>query len=290
VKGFPDIEIEDRRLLEGALDAARAAAEAHRGAVRPDRSAWSEKGRADFVTEVDREAERRIVSVLGGRFPDHAFLAEEGTGATPLSGDAAGEPVPPVRWIIDPLDGTTNWLHGYPEHAVSVAGADARGLRIAVVINSASGETFTAVRGRGAWRDDEAIRVSGVDSLRLALVGTGFPFKRPDILPGYLETLGRVIRTTSGVRRAGAASLDLCDLACGRLDAFWETWLMPWDVAAGALIVREAGGVFSLLPPPLGPEPGEPRPPEAPQLGSGGYMASNGVLAGSWRDFLYGGV
>ncbi len=285
MKDFPDIEGEDRRLLEAALEAGRAAAEVHgSGAARLDPPAWTEKGPADFVTEVDREAERRILGVLGRRFPGHAFLAEEGTDVGP----AGSEALAPFRWIVDPLDGTTNWLHGYPEHAVSIAGADAEGLRVAVVVNSATGETFTAVRGRGARRNGEPIRVSDVDRLHLALVGTGFPFKRQELLPGYLESLGRVIAATSGVRRGGAAALDLCDLACGRLDAFWETWLMPWDVAAGALIVREAGGAFGPLPPPLGPEPGGPRPPETPGLGSGGYRASNAALAETWEALLYG--
>jgi myo-inositol-1(or 4)-monophosphatase len=285
VKDFPDIDAEDRELLDAALEAGRAAAEVHRrGAARLDPSEWTEKGPADFVTEVDREAERRILETLGGRFPGHAFLAEEGTGG---AADASGEAAP-FRWIVDPLDGTTNWLHGYPEHAVSIAGADADGLRVAVVVNSATGETFTGVRGQGARRDGAPIRVSGVERLHLALVGTGFPFKNRDLLPGYLKSLGRVIRATSGVRRGGAAALDLCDLACGRLDAFWETWLMPWDVAAGALIVREAGGSFGPLPPPLGPEPGEPRTPELPELGAGGYLASNAALAETWEAFLYG--
>jgi len=279
VKDFPDIGDEDRDLLEAAVEAARSAADAHRGGRdRPEPGRWTEKGPADFVTEVDREAERRIVATLRERFPGHAFLAEEGTDA-PRSGR--------LRWIIDPLDGTTNWLHGYPEHAVSIAGADAGGLRVAVVLNSASGETFTAVRGAGARRDGEPIRVSRIERLHLALVGTGFPFKRQELLPDYLETLGRVIRATSGVRRAGAAALDLCDLACGRLDAFWETWLMPWDVAAGALVVREAGGVFGPLPPPRGPESVDPRVPEVPGLGAGGYLASNAALADSWWSCLY---
>jgi len=247
VKGFPHIEGEDGRLLATGLRAARSAADAHRVAERPEPASWNEKGPADFVTEVDREAERRIVETIRQAFPDHAILAEEGTG------DRATSTSPPLRWIVDPLDGTTNWLHGYPEHAVSVAAADADGLRVGVVLNSATGEAFAAVRGRGAWRDGEPIRVSGVDRLPLALVGTGFPFKRQELLPGYLVVLDRVLRATSGVRRAGAAALDLCDLACGRLDAFWEWWLMPWDVAAGALILREAGGRFAPLRPPAGP-------------------------------------
>ncbi len=162
-----------------------------------------------------------------------------------------------MLWIIDPLDGTTNFLHGYPEYAVSIAAHDAAGLRAAVVLNSATGELFEATRGGGARRDGQDIRVSDMDDLDLALVGTGFPFKKLHVLPAYLETMSRVLRSTAGIRRAGAAALDLCDLACGRLDAFWEYWLMPWDVAAGALIVREAGGVFEELEVPgIGRGPG----------------------------------
>ena len=229
-------------LLDAARHAAREAAEVHRDARGPaDSSKWTVKGRSDFVTEVDVEAERRLVSLLRGLFPDHRFLAEEGTDVE------SGHDGPAVRWIIDPLDGTTNWLHGYPEHSVSIAAEDHEGLLVGVVLNSASGELFEAARGAGARLDGRPISVSSLDRLELALVGTGFPFKKLHVLPDYLQTFSRVLRRTAGVRRAGAASLDLCDLACGRLDAFWEYWLMPWDVAAGALIVREAGGVFEEL-------------------------------------------
>jgi myo-inositol-1(or 4)-monophosphatase len=237
-------------LIDAARIAARDAADVHRvevGHLGPDD--WSEKGTADFVTEVDREAERRIIRHLRDRFPSHAFLAEEGTDTE--EGAGAGEPgntgEAGILWIIDPLDGTTNWLHGYPEYAVSIAAIDAEGLRAAVVINSATGEEFDAVRGAGSRCNGRAIRTSEVADLRLGLVGTGFPFKRRQLLPRYLRALGDVLVHSSGVRRAGAAALDLCALSCGRLDAFWEFWLMPWDVAAGVLIVKEAGGVFESL-------------------------------------------
>lgn len=294
-EGSPTAPGEDGALLAAAVRAAEAAAELHREeAGRLDPAEWSEKGAADFVTEVDREAERRIVRVLRSRFPDHEILAEEGTQreGSAARPDASGEG-PPVRWIIDPLDGTTNWLHGYPEYAVSIAALDERGLRVGLVLNSATGERFEAVRGQGSRRDGEPIRTSAISRFGLALVGTGFPFRRLELLPGYLGMLGRVIGAASGVRRAGSAALDLCDLACGRLDAFWELWLMPWDVAAGALIVREAGGVFG----PLEPAPGDPPegspaggPPGRDSLGGEADPAEDGAatLRGAMeaaRDF-----
>ncbi len=243
----------DEQLIDAALTAGREAAALHRaeeGRLAPAR--WSEKGTADFVTEVDREAERLIVGQLRRRFPHHEFLAEEGTEdeeTTDQQGADGAEraDATPIRWIIDPLDGTTNWLHGYPEYAVSIAALDPEGLRAAVVVNSATGEEFDAVRGGGSRLGGRPIEVSGLADLRLALIGTGFPFKRTQLLPAYLRSLDAVLRATSGVRRAGAAALDLCALARGRLDGFWELWLMPWDVAAGALIVREAGGHFGPL-------------------------------------------
>jgi len=318
----------DRELLAAAREAARRAAGSHRrGDPASLASGWSEKGRADFVTEVDREAERRIVETLLERFPHHAVVAEEGTvraggGAfAPAAreaavgpsggGGSAGGPregsdpavACPVRWIVDPLDGTTNWLHGYPEHAVSIAAVDGDGLRLGLVLNSATGERFEAIRDGGARRfadpgsesppgeappaDGEPLRVSSRAELRLALVGTGFPFKRRELLPRYLEQLGRAIEGTSGVRRAGSAALDLCDLAAGRLDAFWELWLQPWDVAAGALVVREAGGVFEPLDLP-GTEAGEPADPRAPELRPGAFLGAAPSLLAPFRSLVRG--
>lgn len=245
------------QLLATARRAAEAAAEVHRSAAGGlDPSLWEQKGRSDFVTEVDLEAERRIVEILREAHPGHAIVAEEGGGTPDVGEPDAGTSAADrgaeaaVRWIIDPLDGTTNWLHGYPEYAVSIAAEDAEGLLVAVVLNSAVEELFEAARGEGARRDGEPIRVSRLDELPLALVGTGFPFKRLHVLPDYLDTFATVLRSTSGIRRAGSAALDLCDVACGRLDAFFEFHLMPWDVAAGGLIVREAGGWFEPLPVP----------------------------------------
>jgi len=286
VSNFPleTAGLTEEHLLETARQAAAKAAEVHRterGHVDP--SHWSEKGRSDFVTEVDLESERLIVSTLRERFPDHRVLAEEGTQHD------SGSEQSPVRWIIDPLDGTTNWLHGYPEYAVSIAAEDADGLRIAVVLNSATGELFEASRGGGARREGVPITVSDLADLDLALVGTGFPFKKLHVLPAYLETMSRVLRTTAGIRRAGSAALDLCNLACGRLDAFWEYWLMPWDVAAGALIVREAGGAFEDLDVPGIASPhaavglGETMPVG---LGPGAFLGANAKLVDEFRTLV----
>jgi myo-inositol-1(or 4)-monophosphatase len=264
-------EVRSEELLEVAIEAAEAAAAVHRaGAGRLGPADWGEKGRSDFVTEVDIEAERHIVETILKRFPNHSILAEEG-GETL----AAHREDTPIRWIIDPLDGTTNWLHGYPEYEASIAAEDASGLRVGVVLNSASGECFEAVRGEGARMNGSTISVSTLTDLELALVGTGFPFKQLDILPAYLDTFSTVLRGTAGIRRAGAAALDLCDVACGRLDAFFEFHLMPWDVAAGGLIVREAGGHFEPLT-----VPGMQR--DAYELSVGGFKAGS---PGVWAAF-----
>ena len=274
--------MDDDSLLETARRAAARAASVQRDARgQVDPSRWTVKGRSDFTTEVDVESERLIVSTILERFPDHGVLAEEGT-----ENESDGEQ-PPIRWIIDPLDGTTNWLHGYPEYAVSIAAEDEEGLRAAVVLNSANGELFEASRGGGARRDGRDIRVSEMDDLDLALVGTGFPFKILEVLPAYLETLSRVLRSTAGIRRSGAAALDLCDLACGRLDAFWEYWLMPWDVAAGALIVREAGGWFELLDVP-GIENGGAATGLGAGLGPGAFIGGNARLIDEFRTLVKG--
>jgi myo-inositol-1(or 4)-monophosphatase len=278
----------DGDLLEVAGRAAALAAAVQRDARgNLDPSRWGEKGRSDFVTEVDLESERVIVSTLLERFPDHQVLAEEGTESE------AGKDRPSIRWIIDPLDGTTNWLHGYPEYAVSIAAEDAEGLRAALVLDSATSEVFEAARGGGARLDGAPIQVSDIADLDLALVGTGFPFKKLHILPAYLEAFARILRSTAGIRRGGAAALDLCNLACGRLDAFWEYWLMPWDVAAGALIVREAGGVFEELDVP-GIEGGDAtsgRSGAMPEgLGPGPFLGANAELANEFRRLVRGGL
>jgi myo-inositol-1(or 4)-monophosphatase len=229
-------------LLHCAQRAARAAADVHRRHPRPDDpAAWTDKGRADWVSEVDHAAEEAAVAEVRAAFPDHAIAAEEQDWGGPSPQEAG------VTWYIDPLDGTTNYLHRYPFHAAAVAALDADGPAAAVVINSARWETFEAKRGGGAEMDGHRITVSRVAEFSHALIGTGFPFKKTELIDAYLEQFRAILPRTSGVRRTGSAAIDLCELACGRLDGFWELYLAPWDVAAGTLILREAGGVITDL-------------------------------------------
>lgn len=191
------------------------------------------KGLHDFVTDVDREAETEVVQLLLGRYPDHGIVAEEGT----TRGSAAG-----WRWVIDPLDGTTNFIHGVSTFAVSVALEGPDGLAVGVVHDPFHDETFRARRGGGARLGDTPLSCSRPDRLDDALVATGFPFRELARLDAYLAAFERFVRGTSGLRRAGSAALDLALTACGRYDGFWEIGLSPWDIAAGALLVIEAGG------------------------------------------------
>ncbi|MGI9245876.1 MAG: inositol monophosphatase family protein [Steroidobacteraceae bacterium] len=191
------------------------------------------KGRNDFVSEIDQLAERDIVETVRRVYPDHGFLAEE-------SGRSGGDE---VIWIIDPLDGTTNFLHGFPQFAVSIA-VEIRGrLEHAVVYDPMRQELFTASRGYGAQVDGRRIRVSKQLTLEGALIGTGFPYRaNTQWIDDYLAMLKSVMTQTAGVRRPGAASLDLAYVAAGRTDGFWEIGLNPWDTAAGTLLITEAGG------------------------------------------------
>ncbi|MDM8546621.1 inositol monophosphatase family protein [Candidatus Venteria ishoeyi] len=194
------------------------------------------KGTNDFVSEVDRNAEKTIIETLLQAYPDHGILAEE-------SGIKEGKTL--HQWIIDPLDGTTNFLHGHPQFAVSIALKFRGKLEQAVVYNPMTEELFTATLGRGAFLNNRRIRVSQVNQLRYALLGTGFPFREERYLEIYLETFRRLFPNSSGVRRAGSAALDLAYIAAGRLDGFWEFHLQPWDIAAGALLIKEAGGMVT---------------------------------------------
>ncbi|MFN2636683.1 MAG: inositol monophosphatase family protein [Gemmatimonadaceae bacterium] len=231
-------EIDQSVMLDVALEAGRSAARVIRDATGGrDRLVWQAKGRSDFVSEVDKAAERTIAETVRRRMPDATMLGEE---LSPSAVAAAG-----VVFIADPLDGTTNFLHGYPEYSVSIAVARDGVIAAGVVLNVPRGEEFTALHGSGAFLDGEQIRVSAEREPSRALIGTGFPFKNLEILPRYLEQFSLAMRGTAGIRRAGSAALDLANVACGRFDAFWELVLAPWDVAAGILLVREAGGIVT---------------------------------------------
>jgi myo-inositol-1(or 4)-monophosphatase len=191
------------------------------------------KGRNDFVTDIDRKAEQDIIATVRKAYPDHAFLAEE-SGQTGTND---------FTWIVDPLDGTTNFLHGFPTFAVSIAVEHKGRLEHGVVYDPLRQEFFTASRGAGAQLEGKKIRVSTQRTLEGALIGTGFPYRsNVQYLDAYLDMLKVVMSTAAGVRRPGAASLDLAYVAAGRIDAFWEIGLAPWDTAAGTLLIQEAGG------------------------------------------------
>jgi myo-inositol-1(or 4)-monophosphatase len=192
----------------------------------------------DFVTQVDQAAEEAIIGIVRTAYPEHGFLAEE-------SGRSEGKA--DYVWIIDPLDGTTNFIHGFPQYCVSIGVQHRGSLAHAVVYDPTRNELFTATKGAGAFLNDRRIRVSKCLRLQEALVGTGFPFKELGRVDLYLKQLRTLMSTSSGVRRAGAAALDLAYVACGRMDAFWELGLSPWDMAAGALLIQEAGGLVADL-------------------------------------------
>ncbi|MFC3609104.1 type III secretion system regulator SuhB [Stutzerimonas tarimensis] len=229
-------------MLNIALRAARTAGELIiRSVERLDVISISEKEAKDYVTEIDRAAEQSIINALRKAYPNHGVMGEE-TGLQPGSGDGAD-----YLWIIDPLDGTTNFVRGVPHYAVSIACKYRGRLEHAVVLDPVRQEEFTASRGRGAALNGKRMRVSARKSLDGALLGTGFPFRdgQLDNLDSYLEMFRSLVGPTAGIRRAGAASLDLAYVAAGRYDAFWEFGLSEWDMAAGALLIQEAGGLVS---------------------------------------------
>ncbi|MDO6459455.1 inositol monophosphatase family protein [Granulosicoccaceae sp. 1_MG-2023] len=225
-------------MLNIAVRAARSAGRViTRNMHRVDTLTIESKQRNDFVTEVDRQAEAEIIQTLHKAYPDHAFLAEE----SGQQGDSE------FVWIIDPLDGTTNFLHGFPQFAVSIALQVKGRLEHGVIYDPVADELFTCSRGEGVSVNNRKLRVSKQKSLSGALLGTGFPYRNDQELDIYLETFRQFIAKTAGVRRPGAAALDLAYVAAGRLDGFWEMGLKPWDMAAGALMVREAGGLVGNL-------------------------------------------
>ena len=195
------------------------------------------KGAIDLVTSVDRECERQIVDVIRRNFPDHSILAEEETDV-----DGAQNH---YRWIIDPLDGTTNFVHSYPQFSVSIALEQNGRVIVGLVYDPIRNECFKAALGRGATLDDRAIQTSIANELDKSLLATGFPYDHRDFADFYLSYFKAFMIRCQGIRRGGSAALDLCYVACGRLDGFWELKLKPWDIAAGSLIVAEAGGKLS---------------------------------------------
>ncbi len=223
--------------LETAKKAAEAAAEIILGFHQKNDFEISFKGKNDLVTDADLAAEKKILSVIRGAFPDDQVLAEE---------TAHQQILPEERtWLIDPIDGTTNFAHGFPVFCVSIALWEEQEAKIALVLEANKGECFTAVRGKGAFLNGEPISVSKVNEPKYSLIGTGFPYNDMSLVNNYLRMFEWLMYRTQGVRRPGAASYDLCCVACGRFDGFYEYALNPWDVAAGSLIVQEAGGKIS---------------------------------------------
>ncbi len=238
-----------------AVRAARAAGNIIvRNMDRIDRLTIATKRSNDFVSEVDHQAEIAIIDTLKQSYPDHGIYAEE-SGRQDESAE--------YQWIIDPLDGTTNYLHGFPQFAVSIALKHHARLEAAVIYDPFSQELFTAARGEGAQMNDKRIRVSGHKGLKGALLSTGFPYTDQSYLDTYLETMKALMTPAAGIRRPGSAALDLAWLAAGRTDGFWEFNLNAWDIAAGALIVREAGGIVTDF------------------YGSDGYLESGDIIAAS---------
>jgi myo-inositol-1(or 4)-monophosphatase len=245
-------------MLTTAVKAARrAGAIINRAAQNLDALTVQRKQENDYVSEVDRAAEQEIIDVLLNAYPNHAILAEE-------SG-AKGESE--FQWIIDPLDGTTNYLHGFQQYGVSIALMHKGIITQAVIFDPARNDLFTASRGHGAYLNDHRLRVSKRIYLKDALIGTGFPYRDFSHLDAYMAIFKEMLQKTSGVRRPGAACLDLAYVAAGRLDGFWEFGLNPWDIAAGVLLVQEAGGLV-----------GDFR-------GEQNYLQSGDILAGNPKIF-----
>lgn len=246
-------------LLTIAENAARNAGQIIvRAADRLDRVTVTEKSHNDFVTDIDQKAEEEIINVIHRAYPLHRILSEE-------SGDSGDDSE--IVWIIDPLDGTRNFIHGFPHFAVSIA-VQVRGkIEHGVIYDPIRDETFTASRGRGAKLNNNRIRISTQTKLEKSLVGTGFPFRNANLQETYLNQFANVFPKTGDVRRAGSAALDLAYVAAGRLDAFWEMSLSIWDIAAGSLMIKEAGGLVSDF------------------SGSENYLESGDIVAGNPKLF-----
>ena len=241
-------------MLNIAVKAARRAGNLiHRASENVDHLTVAKKHHADYVSEVDRAAERTIIDTLMEAYPDHAILAEE----SGVHGQSE------YIWIIDPLDGTTNFLHGLSQYAVSIALQHKGVLTQAVIYDPTKNDLFTATRGRGAFLNDKRLRVSKRTDLVDSLIGTGFPYSKFEHLDAYLAILRDVMQKSAGLRRPGSAALDLAWTAAGRYDGFFETALKPWDIAAGCLLITEAGGMVGDL------------------QGKDGYLKSGHICAGN---------
>tara|TARA_B100000686_G_scaffold160661_1_gene168328 strand:+ start:62 stop:868 length:807 start_codon:yes stop_codon:yes gene_type:complete len=248
-------------MLNIAIKAARRAGGIiNRAAQNLDILHVSRKSHSDFVSEVDSKAEEAIINIILEAYPKHSILAEE-------SGAIGDQKEPEYQWIIDPLDGTTNFLHGFPQYSVSIA-LEHRGiLTQAVIYDPIGNELFTASRGRGAYLNDHRLRVSKRTQLSECLIGTGIPFRDLTHTDAYLAMLKDILPRVAGIRRPGSAALDLAYVAAGRYDGFWELKLEPWDMAAGCLLITEAGGLVSDLE------------------GNETYMNSGHIIAGSPKIF-----
>ncbi|MDO8933182.1 MAG: inositol monophosphatase family protein [Rhodocyclaceae bacterium] len=247
-------------MLNTAVKAARRAGQIiNRASMDVGHLKVSVKQQSDFVTEVDRAAEATIIETLREAYPQHAILAEE-SGATE-GRDAE------FQWIIDPLDGTTNFIHGFPQYAVSIGLAVKGVMNQAVVYDPTRNELFTASKGGGAYLNDKRIRVSSRAKLAESLIGTGFPYRVFDHVDAYLAIFKEMTQKTAGLRRPGAAALDLAYVAAGRLDGFWEFGLSPWDMAAGSLLITEAGGLVGDL------------------AGETAYLTTGNLIAGNPKIF-----
>ena len=247
--------------LNIAIKAARRAGQIiNRASLDIEKLKIEVKRQSDFVTEVDRAAEAAILDVLREAYPSHGILAEE-------SGLAGTNPESEYQWIIDPLDGTTNFIHGLPQYAISIGLAHKGVMTQGVVYDPNRNELFTATRGGGAFLNDKRIRVSKRIKLDEALIGTGFPYRMVDHIEAYLAIFRDVAQMTAGMRRPGAAALDLAWVACGRMDGFWELGLSPWDMAAGTLLITEAGGLVGDL------------------SGEANYMKTGNIVGGNPKVF-----
>lgn len=249
-------------MLNTAIKAARrGAAIINRASFDIDRVKVTEKGHNDFVTEIDQAAEQAIIEILLSAYPDHAILAEESGASANLHDDAENV------WIIDPLDGTTNFIHGFPQYCVSIALQQRGQITQAVVYDPTRNDLFTATKGAGAYLNEKRIRVGKRDRVTEALIGTGFPFRDMKTLDEYVEMFKIMVKNSAGLRRPGSAALDLAYVAAGRLDGFFEKGLKPWDMAAGSLLITESGGIMGTF------------------AGDSDYLYKGDVIAGSPKVF-----